>query len=120
MPSHRRFGLITMLHDPGPTRTWLLTAGEQRLLHTPAGSRWVAARGDARLTEPPRWLGDRLVGIQLVLHDGADHVIERGGWIGLEAASDGALVCETPPSFARLLRAAWRIIRPGRRTHVPA
>jgi hypothetical protein len=106
-----------MLHDS--TKTWLLTSGEQRLLRAPTGSRWIAARGDVRLDEPPRWLGERLVGIQLMLHDGAEHVVERGGWIGLEAASNCALVCETPPSFARLLTAAWRIIRPGR-THAPA
>ena len=109
-----------MLHDPRPTKTWLLTAGEQRLMHTPPGSRWIAARGDVRLAEPPRWLGDRLVGIQLVLHDGAEHVVERGGWVALQALSDSALVCETRLPLAGLLGTVWRIIRPGRAIGVPA
>ena len=109
-----------MLHDFSPTTTWRLTAGEQRLLHAAAGSRWVAARGEVRLTEPPRWLGERLVGIQLVLHDGAEHVVEHGGWVALQALRGSVLVCETRPSLASLLRAAWRMIRPGHSTCAPA
>jgi hypothetical protein len=108
-----------MPHDSRPTKTWRLTAGEQRLLHTPPGSRWIATRGDVRLTEPPRWLGERLVGIQLVLHDGAEHVVEHGGWVALQALGDSLLICETRPLFTRLLWAAWRIIRPGRSTCAP-
>jgi hypothetical protein len=113
MPSLSHHGFI-MLHQPSATRTFLMTAGEHRVLHTPSGSRWFAARGDARLTEPPRWLGERLVGIELVLHDGAEHVFESGGWIGLHAASDCALTCETRRPVASFLMAIWRIIRPGR------
>jgi hypothetical protein len=119
MPSHSRPGFI-MLHETGPTKTWLLTAGEERLMQVSAGSRWVAARGDVLLTEPPRWLGERLVGIQLVLHDGAEHVVERGGWVALRALSDGALVCETRAPLTRLLAAVWRIIRHGHRTRALA
>jgi len=37
-----------MLHPTGAPRTLLLTAGEHRLLRAPSGSRWYAARGDAR------------------------------------------------------------------------
>ena len=97
-----------------------MSAGEQRMLRASAGSRWCAARGDVRLIEPPRWLGERLVGIELVLHDGAEHVFERGGWVALHAASDCALVCETRRSIADLVVAAWRIIRRGRVVRAPA
>ena len=97
-----------------------MTAGEHRLLRVPSGSRWFAARGDVRLIEPPRWLGERLVGIELVLHDGAEHVFERGGWVDLHAASDSALVCETPPSFASRVAALWRMIQSGRAVRRPA
>jgi len=102
------------------TRTLLISAGEHRLLRMAAGSRWFASHGDVRLIEPPRWLGERLVGIELVLHDGAEHVFERGGWVDLHAASDSALVCETPRTLASRLLAAWRMIRPGRGARVPA
>jgi hypothetical protein len=109
-----------MSHHPDPTRTLPITAGEHRLLHAAAGSRWFASGGDVRLIEPPRWLGERLVGIELVLHDGAEHVFERGGWVDLHAASDSALICETRRSLASRLRAAWRMIQPGRGARVPA
>ncbi|MEP6877142.1 MAG: hypothetical protein ABI887_22495 [Burkholderiales bacterium] len=91
-----------------------MTAGEHRVLRAPPGSRWFAARGDVRLIEPPRWLGERLVGLELVLHDGAEHVFESGGWVGLQAASDCTLICEARRPVAGFLMAMWRIIRPGR------
>ena len=109
-----------MLQDPGASRTWLLTAGEHRVLRAPSGSRWWAARGEIRLIEPPRWLGERLVGIELVLDDGAEHVVEHGGWIGVHAASDCALRCETRQSAADFWAALWRIIRPGRSARASA
>jgi len=109
-----------MSRHPESTSTLLIGAGEHRLLRAAAGSRWFASRGDVRLIEPPRWLGERLVGIELVLHDGAEHVFERGGWVDLHAARDSALVCETPQSLASRLLATWRMIRPGRGARVPA
>ena len=112
--------IVTMSRYPDPARTLLISAGEHRLLRAAAGSRWLASRGDVRLIEPPRWLGERMVGIELVLHDGAEHVFERGGWVDLHAARDSALVCATPQSLVSRLLAAWRMIRPGRGTRVPA
>ena len=103
-----------LLHHPIAARSLLLTAGEHRLLRAPSGSRWCAARGEVRLIEPPRWLGERLVGIELVLHDGAEHVFERGGWIGVHAPNGCALTCETRQPVTGFWRAMWRIIRPGR------
>ena len=102
------------------TRTWRLAAGEQRMLRVSAGSRWIVARGEACLIEPPRWLGDRLVGIQLVLHDGAEHRIEHGGWVSLQARGDCAVICATRRPVVERLKALWRMMRPGRAVRAPA
>ena len=109
-----------LLPYPIATRTLLLTAGEHRVLRAPSGSRWCAARGEVRLIEPPRWLGERLVGVELVLHDGAEYVFESGGWIGVHAARDCALRCETRRPAAGFWTALWRIIRPRRNARASA
>lgn len=91
-----------------------LLAGEQRMLRVAAGSRCLVVRGELRLIEPERWLGERIVRLEHVLGEGAEHVLEAGGWIALQALSDSALRLEAPASLASAVLGAWRVIRAGR------
>lgn len=95
-------------------RTLQLAAGECQVLRAAKGSRWVAARGMLRLTEPPRWLGERVWRPVVALREGEAHVVESAGWITLQALADSTLHCEAPAS------ALARWFRPGRAARVPA
>ena len=92
-------------------QTLLLAAGERRVLRADAGSRWIVARGDLRWSDAPRWLGERLVGIERALAEGAEHRCEHAGWIAVQARTASTLVCESRLPIGARLRAAWRIIR---------
>jgi hypothetical protein len=109
-----------MLHLPTSMKTLLLRAGERRLVAARSGSRWVAVRGDLRLSEPPRWLGERVVALELTLREGTEHVLENGGWITLSTATDSVLRAEAPRSIASIVAVAWRIIRSARAPRVAA
>lgn len=111
-----------MLHPTAIPRTLTLTlrAGERRVLFAPAGSRWTLLRGEARMTEPPRWLGERLVAADIELRDSPLHRIGCAGWIVLQAGADCALRCETPVPLAVRLVAAWRIMRADTVAFAPA
>jgi hypothetical protein len=103
-----------MTRRSADARTFQLAAGECRVLRAAAGSRWVAARGMLRLTEPPRWLAERVLSPVVALGEGQVHVVEAAGWISLQALADSTLHCETPAS------AVARWFRPGRAARVPA
>jgi len=77
-------------------RTLQLAAGECQALRAAKGSRWVAARGMLRLTEPPRWLGERVLSPVVALREGEAHVVESAGWITLQALADSTIHCEAP------------------------
>lgn len=110
-----------MLRCPVRAQTFTLIPGEQRMLRVAAGSRCIVARGSVRLSEPPCWLGERLVGADLALPEGAEHVLRHDGWVALQAERASLLICEAPPSLAmRAWEAASRIIRPGRGLRAPA
>jgi len=98
---------------PPESQGFTLFAGEQRVLRVAAGSRCIVARGELRLIEPARWLGERIVRLERVLGEGAEHVLETGGWITLQALTEGALLLEAPASLASTVLGAWRITRPG-------
>lgn len=103
-----------MARDASSSTTWQLSAGDSRLLHVAAGTRWVAARGMLRLSEPPRWLGERVLGPCVTLHDGEAHVFESAGWATVQALADSTLRGQTPAS---LVSRWWRS---GRAWRVPA
>jgi hypothetical protein len=109
-----------MFSAPFESSTLRLRAGERRVLRMPARSRWTAASGTARLTEPPRWLGERLLSPVATLHEGEPLCLDEAGLITLQALSDCVLVCEAPIAMAARLAAVWRIIRSGRATRVAA
>ena len=109
-----------MAHRYAGSRTCSLSAGEHRVIHAAAGSRWVVARGEAELIEAPRWLGERIVQVVQTLRGDATYRAEQGGWVTLHARVDTVLVCIEPASAASWLRAAWRIIRSTRRAPAPA
>ena len=98
------------------SRGFTLVAGEHRVLRVAAGSRCLVARGELRLTEPALWIGEHVVRLDRVLSEGAEHVLEQGGWITLQALTDGALLLQAPASLGSAVLGAWRIIRPGRAT----
>jgi hypothetical protein len=105
--------MSTMLPDRNSTsQGFTLLAGEQRVLRVAAGSRCLVTRGELRLIEPVRWLGERIVRLDRVLGEGAEHVLEQGGWVTLRALTDGALLLEAPASLASAVLGAWRVIRP--------
>jgi len=105
--------MSTTLPDRNPaSRGFTLAAGEQRMLRVAAGSRCRVTRGELRLTEPARWLGERVVRLDRVLGEGAEHVLEQAGWVTLQALTDGSLLLEAPASLASTVRGAWRAIRP--------
>ena len=93
-----------------PMQTLLLAAGERRVLRAATGSRWIVLRGELRWSDAPRWLGERLVSIELEFAEGTEHLCERGGWIALQARTASTLVCQMPWPIGARLRAAWRII----------
>jgi len=70
-----------------PRTTWQLAAGESRLLKMAARTRWIAARGKLRLTEPPKWLGERVLRHAVALQEGESHVVEMAGWVMVHALS---------------------------------
>jgi len=109
-----------MAHRYAGSRTCSLSAGEHRVIHAAAGSRWVVARGEAELIEAPRWLGERIVQVVQTLRGDAMHRVEHAGWVTLYAHVDTALVCLEPATAASWLRSAWRIIRSTRRALAPA
>ena len=109
-----------MSHRHSRSRTWPLIAGERRVIHAPAGSRWVVARGEAELIETPRWLGERIVQLEQTLRGDATYRVEQAGWVTLHARTDTVLVCVEPATAVAWLRAAWRIIRSTRRALAPA
>ena len=104
-----------MSHRHPRSRTCRLRAGERRVIHAPAGSRWVVARGEADLIEAPRWLGERIVQVGQTLRGDTAHRVEQAGWVTLHARTDTVLICVEPAPAASWLRAAWRIIRSSRR-----
>ena len=93
-------------------RTWSLAGGESRLLHAAAGTRWTATRGTLRVSEPPQWLGERLLSRSVMLHEGESHVVDSAGWVTLQALSDACVQCQAPQGqVARWFRSgrAWRV-----------
>lgn len=98
-----------------------LRAGERRVLRAPAGSRWLAQRGEVRVIEAPRWLGERVVQVEQMLQRGTTHRVAQAGWLTLQATTDALLLGLPPTKPVDTLRAiAWRIIRSTRRALVPA
>jgi len=98
------------------SNTWSLAVGESRLLHAAAGSRWTAARGMLRVTEPPRWLGERVTGRTLLLHEGESHVVDAAGWVMVHAADAGTLQVQSPvSSSASMIVMLLRWLRPDAR-----
>lgn len=106
-------------HSSGILR---LRAGERRVVQVPPGSGWTAVQGDVRVTEPPRWLGERVVRIERTLQRGSSLCIEQAGWITLHAPVDAVLFTTAPSGGVStgLGAAVWRIIRSTRRALTPA
>ena len=113
-----------------PRTTWQLAAGESRLLNMAARTRWIAARGKLRLTEPPKWLGERVLRHAVALQEGESHVVEMAGWVMVHALSDSTVLCQAPASLmssmissliSSRMSSVWaRWPRPGRVLRVPA
>jgi hypothetical protein len=66
-----------------------LDAGQTLRLPVVAGSVLVAAGGRLRIAGPPRWLGERMVAMDLMLDEGQAHAIDGAGWVAVDAV-DGA------------------------------
>ncbi|HEY4066501.1 MAG TPA: hypothetical protein VGM74_06365 [Burkholderiaceae bacterium] len=109
-----------MPHAELDSSTLRLRAGERRVLRVPAHARWTATRGGVRLTEPPRWLGERLLSRVATLREGESLGLDEAGWVTLQALGECTLVCEVPRPVAARLAAAWRMIRSGRATRATA
>ena len=103
-----------MSRSADDSRTWAFAAGESRLLHAEAGTRWTATHGMLRFSEPPQWLGERMLGRTFTLRDGESHVVESAGWVTLLALADSCVHVQAPVSTP----ARW--FGPGRAWRVPA
>ncbi|MFT3718843.1 hypothetical protein [Pseudorhodoferax sp.] len=67
-----------------------LACGEVLHLSVDAGAVLLAADGAVRVEEAPRWLAERMVPVRGVLAQGQAHVVERAGWVRVQAAGSGA------------------------------
>jgi hypothetical protein len=68
--------------------------------------------GRVRLTAPPRWLGETLIGLAGALQEGEVHVAEQGGWVEIVALTPARLgaTARAPSCLRRALAAAARYL----------
>ena len=69
---------------PGAADT-RLDAGQTMRLPVAAGTVLVARAGRLRVTEPRRWLGERVVVVSRDLDEGQAHVVDGAGWVEVGA-----------------------------------
>ena len=77
------------MHCPTPhcssCDTARLAPGQSLHIAVDAGTAFVVTAGRLRIDEAPRWIADVCVPVGRTLDEGAQHVVERAGWITLSA-----------------------------------
>ncbi|MGC3985425.1 MAG: hypothetical protein QM777_12265 [Pseudorhodoferax sp.] len=97
---------VSLLH------TTSLAAGQRLVLAVDAGTTLVAARGALRVEEAPRWLAERMVPVARQVGEGQAHVVERSGWLCVQAVEEAQLVRLLPRTPMARLR-DWLLRRRG-------
>lgn len=80
-----------MMHPlmyPNTRDTIYLRSGQTLCLHARTKMHFIVTRGKVSITEAPIWLGDQFLEQKTVLRDGDLCVVQRGGWMTIQA-------CET-------------------------
>ena len=77
--------------------------GASRSMHLAKGTRVAAARGAFSLTEPPQWLGEQIRQPSTRVCANAEHTVQQGGWIRLDAVEDCRVRMLVPARAASLL-----------------
>jgi hypothetical protein len=78
--------------DPRTGQRLVLQPGHLRAVYVPEGTQLHLQCGRVELSEPPRWLADRMVCLQRPLLAGQTHRIGLRGWLSLVAPLEGPAV----------------------------
>lgn len=77
--------LMHPLMYPNTRDTINLRSGQSLCLHARTKMHFIVTRGQVSITEAPIWLGDQFLKQKSVLHDGDLCVVQRGGWMTIQA-----------------------------------
>lgn len=70
-----------------------LRPGQTLRLHARTKMRFIIMRGQVSVTEAPMWLGDRFLEQKNVLCDGDLCVVQRDGWMTIQALGFSEMIC---------------------------
>lgn len=86
--------------EPVSLHTIPLAAGQCLHLALDAGTVLLAAQGDLRVDEAPRWLAERLVPVGGAVGEGQAYVVQQSGWLAVTAQGQARLAQVPPPGLA--------------------
>ena len=90
--------------------TTRLLPGQTLRMAVDAGFTLLVTQGCVNVTAPPTWFGETMFNVKTPLHEGEAHVVERGGWIEIQALSP-ARVGPVPRPAARTAASVSRVAR---------
>jgi len=92
---------MTALFEAPAPQHLTLAAGQLLTVQLRAGTTLQVRRGSVTLTEPPRWLGETMVGLSARLAAGQLQTATQSGRFRLRAGAEPAeLLCHAPPPAA--------------------
>jgi len=92
-----------------------LAPGQSLHIAVDAGTAFIVTAGRLRIDESPRWIADVCVPVGRTVDEGAQHVVERAGWITLSALGAQVAWRRLPTALptARPRWPAWAWARRG-------